>query len=241
MHRGFGLRAPDPCEKWSRASSRGGSKCRPGVVRLVICTLFPRRWNRTRCDSLRWASCDPKEVGASLMGFVKLQLQRNRGWPWPDDSWGLSSMFGDNGWCHSCGVPRHPQTGPLTLRRKGLVPVRGCWVPSWRFDAICVERSVTVGVSDRFNVDLREVAWHGAAPGEALQFVAPSVGDAWFDPDQLRNKAIERHGESEARCPECGIWRWMPLAFGLLPPVIVSPEWAQHDVIASPEWFGAGL
>jgi hypothetical protein len=103
-----------------------------------------------------------------------------------------------------------------------------------------VECSVVAGVSDRFKVDLSEVAWHGAEPGEALQFVAPSVGDAWFDPDQLRNKAIERNGESGARCPESGMWRWMPLTFARLLPIIMSPEWAQHDVIASPEWFGAG-
>jgi hypothetical protein len=174
------------------------------------------------------------------MRFVQLYWKRNRGWPWPEDSWGLDSLFGEDGWCHSCGVPRHPQTGPLMLQRKGLVPLQGAWTPNWRFDAICVERSVAAGLSDRFSVDLREVAWHGTAPGEAMQFVAPSVGNNWFDPDELRQSATGHYGEAGATCSECGVWRWMPLPFGLLPPVIPSPEWAQHDVIASPEWFGAG-
>lgn len=174
------------------------------------------------------------------MEFVQLYWKRNRGWPWPEDSWGLGSMFGDDGWCPSCGVPRRPQTGPLTLQRKGLVPLHGAWMPNWQFDVICLEGSVAAGISDRFNVDLREIAWHGASPGEALQFVAPSVGADWFDPDELRRRAIERHGTAGASCPECGIWRWMPLSFEQLPPVRIDPEWAHHDVIASPEWFGDG-
>lgn len=175
-----------------------------------------------------------------MMEFVQLRWKRNRGWPWPEDSWGLSPMFGDDGWCHSCGVPRHPQTGPLTLQRKGLAPLKGAWMPNWQFDAICLERSVTDEVADRFNVELREVTWRGPAPGVAMQLVVPSVGDVWFDPDELRKKAAARHGTPGATCPECGVWRWMPLIFGFLPPVRTSPEWARHDVIASPEWFGDG-
>ena len=143
-----------------------------------------------------------------MMEFVQLYWKRNRGWPWPEDSWGLSSMFGDDGWCHSCGVPRRPQTGALTLQRKGLAPLKGVWMPNWQFDAICLERSVAAEIPDRFNVELREVAWHGTAPGEAMQLVAPSVGDAWFDPDELRKKATARHGTPGATCPECGVWRW---------------------------------
>jgi hypothetical protein len=32
----------------------------------------------------------------------------------------------------------------------------------------------------------------------------------------------------------------MPLTFGLLPPVRQDGRWEEYDVIASPEWFGAG-
>lgn len=29
--------------------------------------------------------------------YVELYLKRNRGWPWPEDSWGLTPMFGEDG------------------------------------------------------------------------------------------------------------------------------------------------
>jgi hypothetical protein len=32
----------------------------------------------------------------------------------------------------------------------------------------------------------------------------------------------------------------MPLTFGMLPPVQPDDAWDDHDVIASPEWFGDG-
>jgi hypothetical protein len=53
-----------------------------------------------------------------------LSLKRNRGWPWPENSYGLTPLFGEDGWCRSCGVPRHPQTGSLILQRKSF-KVRG--------------------------------------------------------------------------------------------------------------------
>lgn len=33
--------------------------------------------------------------------YVELHLERNRGWPWPEDSWGLTPTFGEDGWCHA--------------------------------------------------------------------------------------------------------------------------------------------
>ena len=138
------------------------------------------------------------------MDFVDLYWKRNRGWPWPEDSWGLASMFGEDGWCHSCGVPRHPQTGALTLQRKGLLPPNGAWVPNWCFDVICLERAVADEVDGRFDVDLREIAWRGSAPGHAMQIVIPSVGETWFDPSELRDRAIAHHGTAGAACAERG-------------------------------------
>jgi hypothetical protein len=171
--------------------------------------------------------------------FVQLYWKRNRGWPWPEDSWGLTPMFGADGWCHSCGVPKHPQTGSIVLQRRGM-KVEGGWVPNWQFDVICLERTLAEEVSSRFNLHLLKVDWHPSSPGEALQVVVPSIGDFWFDPDELREKAIERHRVAGATCPECGVWRWMPLAFGFLPPFRITPSLGDIDIAASPEWFGDG-
>ena len=173
--------------------------------------------------------------------FVELALKRNRGWPWPEDSWGLTPMFGEDGWCRSCGVPRRPQSGSLVLRRKGLV-AEGVWVPNWRFDAICMAESVAAAVAGRFAVELLPVEWRGKSPGGAAsQIVAPSVGERWFDPDELRAAAVARHGVAGAACSDCGVWRWMPLAFGMLPPLRIEPALGDVDVAASPEWFGDGM
>ena len=184
-------------------------------------------------------------MGASVaIDFVYLYLKRNRGWPWPEDSWGLDSMFGRDGWCQSCGTPLHEQTGPLTLQARGMSPVRGAWVPNWRFDVICLEDSICDVVAKEFRVDLRRVEWRRSVQGGAMQVVAPTVGRNWFDPDELCQKAILQHGTAGETCASCGIWRWMPLAFGLTPPELPAlrpdEEWDEFDVVASPEWFGAG-
>lgn len=173
-----------------------------------------------------------------MTDYVQLYLKRNRGWPWPEDSWGLTPMFGEDGWCHSCGVPTRPQSGSIVLQRKGI-KVEGAWVPNWRFDAICLESSLSDEAASRFDLRLLDVAWHGVPPGEAKQIIVPSLGDAWFDPDELRAKAIERHGAPGASCPVCGTWRWLPLPFDKLPPPRNMPI-ADLDIIASPEWFGDG-
>lgn len=77
-----------------------------------------------------------------------------------------------------------------------------------------------------------------------MQIVAPTVGQKWFDADELRDMAIQQHGTAGERCEGCGTWRWMPLAFGLMPPELPplrpDEEWDRFDVVASPEWFGAG-
>jgi hypothetical protein len=172
--------------------------------------------------------------------FVELYLKRNRGWPWPEDSYGLTPMFGEDGWCHSCGVPLRPQCGSLILQRKGFASVEGAWVPNWQFDAICLEQDLADDVAGRYAVDVRPVAWHGTPPGAASQVVAPSVGATWFDPDELRAAAVAQHGSDGATCSDCGVWRWMPLGFGTLPPLRITPPLGDTDVAASPEWFGDG-
>lgn len=76
--------------------------------------------------------------------------------------------------------------------------------------------------------------------GEAMQISVPSVGDAWFDPDELRERMVARHGSAGATCSACGIWRWLPLGYGDLPPLRIVPGLGDVDVAASPEWFGDG-
>jgi len=151
-------------------------------------------------------------------------------------------MFGADGWCRSCGVPKHPQTGPFVLQRKGVTVV-GAWVPNWQYDVICLEKSVADEVTSRFRLDVREVEWHPSSPGEAMHIVVPTIGEAWFNPDELREKAATHHPEMStagATCPDCGVWRWVPLVCGMLPPLRITPTLGDVDIAASPEWFGAG-
>ncbi len=89
------------------------------------------------------------------MDFVELALKRNRGWPWPEHSFGLSSMFGEDGWCHSCGIPLREQSGVLTLQTKGMSDARGAWVPYWRYDAICVSEDLASKITEGFSAELR--------------------------------------------------------------------------------------
>jgi hypothetical protein len=176
-----------------------------------------------------------------MSDFVELQWKRNRGWPWQEDSYGLTPMYGEDGWCHSCGVPQRHQCGSLVLQRMGKARFEGTWVPNWQFDVICLERSLAEEADRRFDLELREVAWHGGVGDEASQIVPHRTDEAWFDHDELRAAAEERHGVAGKTCPECGVWRWMPLGFGFgLPGLRLDLAGQTGDVIASPEWFGDG-
>jgi hypothetical protein len=172
--------------------------------------------------------------------FVHLYLKRNRGWPTPKDSWGLTPMFGEDGWCHACGTPLREQCGPLTLKPGGMSPLRGAFVPNWRFDVVCLEDSLASAATDRFNLNVLEVAWQGPQPGTAKQIVIPSVGDSWYDQEALVAATIETHGSTGNACPSCGTWRWLPLGYDALPQLVPSAPLEGFDVCASPEWFGDG-
>jgi hypothetical protein len=150
-------------------------------------------------------------------------------------------MYGEDGWCRSCGVPKRTQCGSLILQRQGFASVEGAWVPYWHFDAFCLERSVAERAAEAgFALPLLPVDWHGAPPGDAMQIVPPVVGDLWFDKDELRARTSAKHGEAGARCDECGVWRWYPLLSGEMPPYRYAPI-DGVDVAASPEWFGDGM
>ena len=178
-----------------------------------------------------------------MSDYVFLYIKRNRGWPVPEDSWGLGSMFGDDGWCRSCGIPLREQSGPLTLKRTGISPPSGAWVPNWIFDTVCCDDAVATRIGQEFVVDLREIAWKGASPGRALQIVVPTLGAQWFDRDSLRELLTAEHGTAGESCTECGIWRWMPIASERLPPLIIDPGDLGADIVASPGvvWLRASV
>ena len=172
--------------------------------------------------------------------YVELHLKKNRTWPWPEDSFGLTPMFGEEGWCRSCGVPKREQHGPLILQARKQ-SATGAWVPYWQYDIICVEARLGIVLCDRFGINLREVEWRGTAPGPAFQLVIPVGAEPWYDPKELAASAEARHGTTGAECPECSVWRWMPLVPELMPPRRWIPGADTPPVVASPEWFGDGL
>lgn len=175
-----------------------------------------------------------------MAGLVTLYFRRNRGWPKPEDSWGLTPMYGDDGWCRGCGIPLREQTGSIVLGSKGLTGAQGAWIPYWRSNVLCMHRALGEDLAARSGLPLRPVAWPRQGTGEAVQVLIPVVGAPWFDPHELRRRTRARHGVAGVTCRRCGTWRWMPLSLEELPPVHVGPELAAAPMAASPEWFGDG-
>jgi len=150
-------------------------------------------------------------------------------------------MHGEDGWCRSCGVPSRPQCGSLILQGQGFASIEGAWVPNWRFDAYCLASSLAEQLrASGFALPLLPIEWHGDSPGEATQIVAPTIGDAWFDPDELRARATAKHGAAGARCDDCGVWRWYPLLSDEMPAYRCLAIERDVHIAASPEWFGDG-
>lgn|GEM_PF-1257168 len=178
-----------------------------------------------------------------MKSFVSLAAKRSRGWPWPEESSGRGPMYGKDGWCHSCGMPCHEQTGSLVLQRRNMT-VTGAWLPYWKGDVICMEASLASELSSKFDLAFRSVEWPKSENSDAVQLVIPVVGEKWYNPDQLARVTTARHGETGAKCAECGRWRWMPLAYGsprgTLPPLVDPLLVEDVNVAASPEWFGSG-
>jgi hypothetical protein len=175
-----------------------------------------------------------------MTDFAFLEFRRNRGWPWPEDSFGLTPMYGADGWCRSCGVPNRGQTGSLILQRNGL-RAEGAWVPYWRYDAVCVSATLADELAARFDLEFRPVDWHGAPPGTARQIVVPVADEPWFDPEELQERAIARNGTDGATCSACGVWRWMPIPDDQLPPLRWVPPQDGPAIVAGGEWYGDGL
>jgi hypothetical protein len=114
-------------------------------------------------------------------------------------------------------------------------------VPNWQFDAYCLERTLAEqAAASGFVLPLLPIEWHGQSPGEAMQILAPTIGVAWFDPDELRARTIAKHGAAGAQCDACGVWRWYPLLSEEMPPYRNAVIGDDVHVAASPEWFGDG-
>jgi hypothetical protein len=173
--------------------------------------------------------------------FVALAPQRNRGWPWPESSWGLTPMYGEDGWCHECGIPLTEQTGSVVLERRGLTSGLGVWMPNWRFDLYCADDGVVSRArAAGFRLDSLPIQWHGASLGVAHQLTLRVSSAPWFDPDELAVPVLDLHGKLGDQCPGCGTFRWNPLNAARLPAIHLDPADLDGDLIASPEWFGAG-
>jgi len=175
-----------------------------------------------------------------LEEYVTMRMRNNRGWPVPESSWGLDSLYGEAGWCKSCGMPLIEQVGALRLQRRGLAKVPDVWMPNWRFDVICVSESLVEPLSS-FPVDLRDVEWSNGDLAPFKQLVFPTIQPHWFEPNRLRERLERVHGVAGAECKACDRWRWMPLKPGEFPDVLGMDGWmGRHFVGASPEWFGDG-
>lgn len=171
--------------------------------------------------------------------FVYLTSRFTSSWPWPDDSWGLTPMYGDDGWCRACGVPQRAQRGSLVLRASKL-PTSNFWMPNWRYDALCLRRDAAKELLGTFRVRTLPVRTPKSADTGILQVVPEVATESWYDSTALAAVAEERHGEAGRRCQECGTWRWLPLSHADLPAPHVGSESAGGDVLASPDWFGDG-
>lgn len=159
-------------------------------------------------------------------------------------------MFGDDGWCRGCGIPKGDQSGPLILETADFQgSAEGAWVPHWHYEVVCCGRQLADELSARYGVRRRDVAWHGKGHGDVSQLIPEPAATAWFDHAELAETLKTEHGVAGASCDECGKWRWMPLGFSpvppmtehVLPPLVAPPDLDAHAVVASREWFGDGL
>ncbi len=149
-------------------------------------------------------------------------------------------MYGEDGWCRSCGVPKGPQVGSLVLRSKGFKVSDGAWTPNWRHDAVCLGSDLSDEVEERFpSVSLMPVEWRSGQLGRATQILPVVSSELWFDEEELRERIIAFHGKAGDECGTCGVWRWYPIEWSMLPPLRARIA-DDVEVAASPEWFGAG-
>jgi len=176
--------------------------------------------------------------------WVALTPRFTPGWPWPEDSYGLDPMYGEDGWCQGCGMPLVEQTGPLFMQGSKF-PRAEVWTPSWLFDVVCVSAQLATSVAERFALDFKEVHKPRTGPAGAMQMLPTRTSEPWHRPDELAQAIRARHSEfsdatTGSTCPLCGRWKWLPIGEQDAP-VKAASVMSANDLIASPEVFGSGL
>ena len=153
-------------------------------------------------------------------------------------------MYGEDGWCRSCGTPLRNQSGPLVIQGSKF-PTADVWMPNWLFDTVCISADIAEEVARDFRVDLVEV--HNPRQGVTgvRQVRAGPTASPWYTKKHLSRAVRERHGQDYGRttgstCRSCGRWKWLPIAEDWAP-VQASALTPDADVVASPEIFGDGL
>ena len=146
-------------------------------------------------------------------------------------------MYGPEGWCHGCGVPRVPQVAGLVLQGAKF-PTSSFWMPNWQFDALCIRREEAMAIISTFGLTTLPVTTPRSSETGVVQLVPAVSSDPWFDRGLLDKRARARHGHAGAECPTCHTWRWLPVPTADLPPALI-PSGA--TCVASPEWFGDGM
>lgn len=182
-------------------------------------------------------------LGASIE-WVALSPRFTPGWPWPEDSYGLGPMYGEDGWCRGCGTPLSDQTGTLVIQGSKF-PTAEVWMPNWLFDVVCVSESVADDIKERFEVDLGEVHKPRKGPTGVKQVLPAQTVEPWHRPEELAQAVRARHGKQHgdrtgSRCDRCQRWKWLPVSESDVA-IVGSALVSSSHVIASPEFFGDGL
>lgn len=176
--------------------------------------------------------------------WVALAPRFTPGWPWPEDSYGLGPMYGDQGWCRECGTPLTEQTGALVIQGSKF-PTAEVWMPNWLYDVVCVSARVAVDITARFNVDLSDVLKPRGGPTGVMQVLPAQTVSPWHRHEELARAVQARHREHDGErtgssCGRCGRWKWLPVSEDEAP-IAANALVSTSDAIASPEAFGDGL
>jgi hypothetical protein len=152
-------------------------------------------------------------------------------------------MYGDDGWCDGCGTPLRKQCGALVVQGSKF-PSAEVWMPNWLFDVVCVSKEVAVDIVERFAVDLGEVEKPRIGATGVKQMLPEQTDEPWYTPELLASAVRARHSqhyrETGFSCDRCQRWKWLPVSEDATP-IFGNALRSSSDVIASPEFFGAGL
>ena len=180
----------------------------------------------------------------SWADWVALSPRFTSGWPWPEDSYGLGQMYGDDGWCRGCGTPLVEQSGALVIQGSKF-PSAEVWMPNWLFDVVCVSAAVADDLQGRFAIHLGEVQKPRKGPTGVKQILPAPTVEPWYRQEALAQAVRARHGQHNgdrtgSTCDHCGRWKWLPVSENEAP-LVGTALVSDSDVISSPETFGDGL